>query len=114
MRNPLYLGNGLAWIGFAIITGVRWLVPGVLLAFAIEYSLIVSYEEGVLESLFGPTYLAYKRRTPRWLPKRPAPGPRPVGRGHDWGEAWRSEWSTFANIGLVLVALGIKLVLLRH
>jgi protein-S-isoprenylcysteine O-methyltransferase Ste14 len=114
MRNPLYLGNGLCWMGFAVITGVKWLVPAGLIAFAIEYSFIVSYEEGVLESLFGQTYLTYKARTPRWLPKRPAPGPRPVGQGFDWREAWRSESSTFTNIGLVLVAMAIKLLLSRH
>ncbi len=113
MRNPLYLGNGVAWAGVAIITGIGWLVPAGIVAFAIEYSLIVRYEEGVLESLFGETYLAYKRRTPRWFPRRPQPGPRPLGRGYDWREAWRSESSTFANLGLVMLALVIKLALSR-
>jgi len=113
MRNPLYFGNGLAWTGVAAITGIGWLVPAGIVAFAIEYSLIVRYEEGVLESLFGETYLAYKRRTPRWLPKRPQPGPRPLGRGYDWREAWRSESSTFTNLALVMLALVIKLVVSR-
>jgi protein-S-isoprenylcysteine O-methyltransferase Ste14 len=110
MRNPLYFGNGLAWIGVAAITGIPWLVPAGVAAFAIEYGLIVRYEEGVLESLFGEAYLVYKRRTPRWIPKRPQPGPRPLGRGYDWREAWRSESSTFANLALVLLALVAKLV----
>ena len=113
MRNPLYLGNGLAWAGVAIITGIQWLVPLGLAVFLIEYSLIVRYEEGVLESLFGETYLAYKRRTPRWVPKRPTPGPRPMGRGYDWPQAWRSESSTFANLAVVIAVLAIKLAVTR-
>src|SRR5687767_7936653 len=49
-RNPLYGGNFLIWMGFAVISGVLWFLPVAILLFAIEYSLIVRYEEGVLES----------------------------------------------------------------
>jgi hypothetical protein len=64
----------------------------------------VRYEEGVLESIFGAEYLAYKARTPRWLPRPPAA--REAG-PHFWGEAWRSEVSTllqYAALAAVLVA----------
>src|SRR5256885_5618923 len=84
VRNPLYVGNFLIWMGFTIISGVLWFLPLAIVIFAIEYSLIVRYEEGVLESIFGAEYLAYKQTTPRWLPRPPrmaASGP------HDWREA---------------------------
>jgi protein-S-isoprenylcysteine O-methyltransferase Ste14 len=68
VRNPLYVGNFLAWMGFVTISGVLWFLPVAIVLFAVEYSLIVAYEEGVLESIFGEEYLAYKRRTPRWIP----------------------------------------------
>jgi protein-S-isoprenylcysteine O-methyltransferase Ste14 len=100
MRNPLYVGNFLAWMGFAVGSGVHWFIPIAILFFAVEYTLIVRYEEGVLESIFGAEYLAYKQRTPRWMPRPPAAkesGP------HDWGEALRSEVSTFAQY----IALGL-------
>jgi protein-S-isoprenylcysteine O-methyltransferase Ste14 len=90
-RNPLYVGNFLAWMGVVVASGVLWFLPVAVVLFAVEYSLIVRYEEGVLESIFGDEYLAYKRRTPRWVARPPAdrgPGP------HDWGEALRSEVST--------------------
>src|SRR5690349_7628132 len=48
-RNPLYNGNFLIWIGFATIAGLDWFIPVAIVIFAIEYSLIVRYEEGVLE-----------------------------------------------------------------
>ena len=59
--------------------------------FAIEYTLIVRYEEGVLETIFGQEYLDYKARTPRWF------GRPPIGSTtgqHNWTEAIWSERST--------------------
>ena len=113
VRNPLYLGNGLAWLGVAVIAGVPWLVPLAGLTFAIEYGLIVRYEEGVLESLFGEAYLAYKGRTWRWIPRRPVAGPHAVGLRYDWAGAWRSESSTFISLALVIVVLLVKQILTR-
>jgi protein-S-isoprenylcysteine O-methyltransferase Ste14 len=104
-RNPLYNGNFLIWMGFVVISGVLWFLPIAVLVFAVEYSLIVRYEEGVLESTFGGEYLAYKARTPRWLPRPAAAhatGP------HDWREALRSERSTFAQYAALTVAMIVK------
>ncbi|MFL5608192.1 MAG: methyltransferase family protein [Gemmatimonadaceae bacterium] len=92
MRNPLYVGNFLIWMGFIVISGVLWFLPVAIVLFAVEYTLIVRYEEGVLESIFGEEYLAYKGRTSRWLPRPPHT---PESGEHHWGEAWRSEISTF-------------------
>ena len=105
LRNPLYVGNFLIWMGFTIISGVLWFLPIAIVIFAIEYSLIVRYEEGVLESIFGAEYLAYKQSTPRWIPRPPksdATGP------HNWGEAWRSEVSTFVQYAVLVVAFVVK------
>ncbi|MEO5816109.1 MAG: isoprenylcysteine carboxylmethyltransferase family protein [Gemmatimonadaceae bacterium] len=103
MRNPLYVGNFLIWLGFIIISGVFWFIPVAIVLFAIEYTLIVRYEEGVLESIFGDEYLRYKSRTSRWFPR--PPGTDEEGE-HHWGEAWKSEISTFLQY-VVIVALFI-------
>ena len=105
MRNPLYVGNLLIWAGFVIGSGVLWFLPVALLLFAIEYSLIVRYEEGVLESIFGAEYVAYKERTPRWIPRPPAEH---LTGAHDFGEAVRSEVSTFAQYAALAVAFWMK------
>ncbi|HEY4131145.1 MAG TPA: isoprenylcysteine carboxylmethyltransferase family protein [Gemmatimonadaceae bacterium] len=105
VRNPLYVGNFFIWMGFVVISGVLWFLPLAIVIFAIEYTLIVSYEEGVLESIFGPDYLDYKRTTPRWIPHPPAV--RESGR-HDWAEAWRSEISTFMQYAALVAAFIIK------
>ena len=105
-RNPLYIGNFLAWMGFVTISGVLWFLPIAVLLFAVEYELIVRYEEGVLESIFGSEYLDYKHETPRWIP-RPPKGEQPVGEYH-WGEAFKSEISTFLQYAVLLLAFWIK------
>ena len=106
MRNPLYVGNFLIWMGFVVASGVLWFLPIAIVIFAIEYFYIVRYEEGVLESIFGSEYLAYKSRTPRWFPKPPSVKPEPGQ--HDWAEAWRSEISTFLQYLAIVVAFAIK------
>jgi protein-S-isoprenylcysteine O-methyltransferase Ste14 len=105
MRNPLYVGNLLIWVGFVIGSGVLWFLPIAIALFAIEYSLIVRYEEGVLESIFGGEYVEYKRRTSRWWPSPPSS---PVRGPHDWGEALRSEVSTFAQYVALAAAFWLK------
>jgi len=104
-RNPLYNGNFLVWMGFVVISGAMWFLPFAVLLFGIEYSLIVRYEEGVLETTFGREYLDYKNCTPRWLPqkpKEPARGP------HNWREAWRSEMSTLMQYGGLVLLIILK------
>ena len=104
-RNPLYVGNFLAWIGFTVVSGVFWFIPVAIVIFAIEYTLIVRYEEGVLESIFGDGYLAYKARTPRWFGRPPANSTQGQ---HDWAEALWSERSTFMQYAVLVIAFLVK------
>jgi protein-S-isoprenylcysteine O-methyltransferase Ste14 len=104
-RNPLYNGNFLVWMGFVVISGVLWFLPIAMLLFAAEYSLIVRYEEGVLESTFDREYLEYKQCTPRWVPSRP----QLESSGEiNWGEAFKSEISTFLQYLVLIIAFVIK------
>lgn len=105
VRNPLYVGNFLIWMGFVAISGAVVFLPFAVMLFALEYWLIVAYEEAVLETIFGAEYLEYRARTPRWLPCPPrgaATGP------HDWAEAWRSEISTFWQYAALIAAFSLK------
>ena len=105
MRNPLYVGNFLIWIGFTVISGVLWFIPIAVILFAVEYTLIVRYEEGVLESIFGEEYLRYKHTTPRWIPRPPASDEEGE---HHWAEAWRSEISTFLQYAVITALFAAK------
>ncbi len=104
-RNPLYVGNFLAWMGFTVVSGVLWFLPVAIVIFAIEYTLIVRYEEGVLESIFGQEYLDYKARTPRWFGRPPLHS---TSGQHDWKEAIWSERSTFLQYAALVVAFYFK------
>lgn len=104
-RNPLYNGNFLLWMGIITISGVLWFLPVATVIFAIEYYYIVRYEEGVLESIFGQTYLDYKSRTPRWFPRPPAGG---SGGEFFWAEAWKSEISTFLQFAAIIGLFVVK------
>ena len=110
VRNPLYIGNFLIWIGFVTISGVVWFLPVAVLLFAVEYELIVRYEEGVLESTFGREYLEYKQFTPRWVPSKPEL----ISDGElNWGEAFKSEISTFLQYLVLIIAFIVKARLTR-
>jgi protein-S-isoprenylcysteine O-methyltransferase Ste14 len=109
-RNPLYNGNFLVWMGFVVISGVLWFLPLAMFLFAAEYSLIVRYEEGVLESTFGREYLEYKQFTPRWVPSKPEL----KSEGElNWREAFRSEISTFLQYLVLIIAFIVKATLQR-
>ena len=92
-------------MGFAVISGVFWFLPVAIVLFALEYSLIVRFEEGVLESTFDEEYLDYKSHTPRWIPHPPAVH---VTGELDWPQAWRSEVSTFLQYVVLIIAFIIK------
>ena len=104
-RNPLYNGNFLIWMGIITLSGVLWFIPVAAVIFAVEYYFIVRYEEGVLESIFGAEYLAYKSRTSRWVPVPPAGG---SGGEFFWAEAWKSEISTFLQYIVIIVLFVLK------
>src|SRR6185436_17450626 len=53
VRNPLYIGNLLLWVGFAISAGLSWLVPVIVLVLGAEYHAIVRWEETHLETRLG-------------------------------------------------------------
>jgi len=68
VRNPLYVFSFLGGVGFGLATEHLLVAAVLLLAFVVYYPLVVAREERYLESVYGETYLAYKRCTPRWIP----------------------------------------------
>lgn len=68
VRHPLYLGNITTYIGWAVFTGIDWLVPLFLVLFVAYYRLIIYAEEQFLTRKFGQAYLDWKGHTPLLLP----------------------------------------------
>ena len=71
VRNPIYIGNMLIFLGFTMMAELFWFLPIVLLYCVIVYSLVVRYEESHLSRKYGGAYREYLSRVPRWLPRLP-------------------------------------------
>ncbi len=72
VRNPLYLGNMLIYIGICFVGGGNYFFEKLVLIlsfFTIQYSMIVSLEEETLTNLFGNEYKDYCKNVPRIIPK---------------------------------------------
>ena len=72
VRNPLYIGNMMIYVGFAFVSGSVYVVTISSITFVyffIQYSLIISLEEQALEEKFGDEYTTYKKLVPSILPK---------------------------------------------
>lgn len=108
VRNPLYLGNILLWLGFSISARLVWLAPFVVALLAVEYHAIVRWEEGLLASRIGPPYRNYTRRVPRWIPLLRAPAQPPGAAVFSWRETFYSERGTLIAIVAGYALLAVK------
>lgn len=73
VRNPMYVGAGVALAGAALFFQSSALVGLVALFGLITHLFVMWYEEPALKRMFGEEYQAYCRRVYRW---RPRLGPR--------------------------------------
>jgi len=111
VRNPLYVGNILLWVGFAIAARLLWLAPVILVLLALEYHAIVRWEETLLESRLGQAYRDYAARVPRWVPLLFNRGDRKDPFGKDrfsWNDTLFSERGTFVAMAVGYLLLWIK------
>lgn len=69
VRNPLYLGNFLMFMGMMLAIQVWWFVAISVLVFALYYERIIMAEEAFLREKFGQDYDAWADRTPAFLPR---------------------------------------------
>lgn len=73
VRNPMYLGAGLALGGAALVYRSMPLLAYLVALGLIIQAVVVWYEEPVLGRKFGPDYDDYRRRVHRWWPRWPNP-----------------------------------------
>jgi len=69
IRNPVYVGNMLMYLGAVVTSELLWLLPIGLLYWFGVYSLVVRYEERHLLEKYGEPYRRYLAEVPRWLPR---------------------------------------------
>jgi protein-S-isoprenylcysteine O-methyltransferase Ste14 len=69
VRNPLYLGNFLIWLGFALYCQLWWQVVIFVLVFWLYYERIIFAEEEFLRRTFGEPFESWAARTPAFVPR---------------------------------------------
>ena len=71
VRNPLYVGNILMYLGLGIMSMslFPYLQIVAILFFILQYQFIVKEEEGFLEKKFGSDYQKYLQNVPRFFPR---------------------------------------------
>jgi protein-S-isoprenylcysteine O-methyltransferase Ste14 len=71
VRNPLYVGNILLYVGIGIMSKALfpYLQVVALLFFLWQYYTIVIEEEGYLRKTFAAQYEAYYKNVPRFIPR---------------------------------------------
>jgi protein-S-isoprenylcysteine O-methyltransferase Ste14 len=113
VRNPLYAGNFVTALGFAIaFTGANSgfarsaLVAGALGTMLGVYSVVIPHEERFLRERFGAAFDEYVAAVPRVLP-RTVPGGSEQGT-YDPSVIARAESRTFVTFGAMLAALAFK------
>lgn len=111
IRNPLYVGNMLMYVGIGVMANALtpWLVLVAAVYFFFQYAMIVSLEEEFLEKTFSAVFTEYKAQVPRFVPrlisyKHPAQS----NQFSNWREAFRSERRTLQAFTLVIAALLAK------
>jgi protein-S-isoprenylcysteine O-methyltransferase Ste14 len=83
VRHPLYTGNILLVIGFALAGSRWWGIPLALFFFWFYYPTAIEYEDRKLRRLFGATWETWSARTPALMPRLAAP-PAPVAGDRRW------------------------------
>ena len=71
VRNPMYVGMGIALLGEALVfPNLTFLMLGLIVALWCVVSLfIIGYEEPTLRSMFGHDYEEYCHQVRRWIPR---------------------------------------------
>jgi len=108
VRNPLYLGNVLMYVGVGVMSNALfpWLPLAALVYFVFQYSMIVSLEEEYLMKSFRDEFTEYCHAVPRFVPtwKKYTAGKHEQP-SLDWRSGLISEKRTLQAIGILVVLL---------
>ncbi len=111
VRNPLYVGNILMYIGISIMSNALppYLAAATFVWFAVQYHLIVSREEEHLRTAFGAEYDTYCRNVPRFIPRLSRyAGEHSFHREPDFSRGIRSEMRTLQAFAAVILLIVVR------
>jgi protein-S-isoprenylcysteine O-methyltransferase Ste14 len=111
VRNPLYVGNILMYLGLGIMSMslFPYLQIVAILFFIVQYQFIVKEEEGFLIKKFGNDYQKYLQNVPRFFPRATkyidtsVPQPK-----YSLSAGLKSETRTLQAFGIVTLLIVVK------
>jgi protein-S-isoprenylcysteine O-methyltransferase Ste14 len=111
VRHPLYLGNFMILIGFAVACANPYVAAGVVIFFLVWYPAAIAYEDSKLENIFGDEWREWSKNIRAILPGRVR-----------WSDLKASGWDTYQSlirngelpISLYLLSCGIWLWVVSH
>jgi len=106
VRNPLYLGNFIIWLGITLFFLVWWLTLIFCLAYWLYYERIIIAEERFLLNKFGEAYTDWSRQTPAFIPK--LSGWKQPSLPFSWRNVLRREYTGF--FGIIAAFFGLETV----
>ena len=105
VRHPLYTGNILLVIGFAIAGSRWWAIPLALFFFWFYYPTAIEYEDRKLRRIFGAARETWSARTPALMPR--LGGAEAAGGGERrWSLAVSNSHGEVLFVALALICAG--------
>jgi protein-S-isoprenylcysteine O-methyltransferase Ste14 len=110
VRNPLYLGNCLMYLGVGLFTQSLWLALVLALVLLPYYERIIAAEERFLSEKFGQTYGEWAAQVPAFIPR--LRGYVPPAMPFSWRAVIRREQSSIfgAVLALYLIEVGLHTI----
>ena len=108
VRNPLYVGNWFLWTGFAVWSGLLWMLPVAWIIFVLQYRAIARWEGSFLRGIYQEAYDDYARNVRAWIPRWPPHAATSAAQLHPWGAVFFSERGTLLAAGLMAALLIAK------
>lgn len=109
VRNPLYLGNVIIYLGIVLVAGGDYWVTIMMvttLFFLIQYGLIISLEEKTLKRELGEPYIIYYNAVPRIFPRLIRWKKGKTTSPRSWANTLKIEKRTFqTQLGFLLLLL---------
>jgi protein-S-isoprenylcysteine O-methyltransferase Ste14 len=103
VRNPIYLGNLIIWLGLSLFMKSLWFTTIITLFFTIFYERIICAEEAFLRQEFGDAFMQWAEATPAIIPR--FQNWRPPSLPFSFKSALNREYGTFFAIVVTFTVL---------
>ena len=101
-------GTGFLWTGFAVWSGLLWMLPVAWVIFVLQYRAIARWEGSFLRGIYQEAYDDYARNVRAWIPRWPPHAATSAAQLHPWGAVFFSERGTLLAAGLMAALLIAK------